>query len=273
MKNHIPVMVNEVYDYLKTDSYFVDLTVGTGGHTKKMLENTKCSAICVDLDIEQLLVAKKNLTEYTGRFFLINSNYGEICNILKIKVESILIDAGISNFQIESERGFSFKNEGFLDMRFNKKSGKTAYEIIKDISVEKLCWILKEYGNVRNPNLIASKIKEKMPETSYELKSILVRYLRKNFIKKELAKIFQSLRIFVNKELENLENGIKCSYSILKDDGRLCVITYHSKEDKIVINAAREAGFKKIVKGTKPARNEIIENRKARSAKLRVFQK
>ncbi len=273
MNTHIPVMANKVVQYLKTDSFFVDLTTGTGGHTKKMLENTGCFAICIDLDIEQLILAKNNLEPFRNRFFLINSNYANINNILKIKVDSILIDAGLSNFQMESHRGFSFKNDGFLDMRFNSKKGKTAYDKIKELSVEELARVLRNYGDVQNPYFIARKIKEEIPRTSYELKSILVRHLKKNKIKKELAKIFQSLRILVNNELENLENGIKGSYHVLKDNGKLCVITYHSKEDKVVIKAAKEVGFKKIVKGEKPDKEEIMYNKKARSAKLRVFEK
>lgn len=273
MKIHTPIMPNEVYEFLKTDGYFVDLTTGTGGHTKKMLENTGCFAICIDLDFEQLLFAKENLKEFNDRYFLINSNYRNIGNILKVKVDSVLIDAGLSNFQMESERGFSFKNDGFLDMRFNRKTGKTAYEIISDLSVEELARVLKEYGDVRNQYFIARKLKEGLPMTSYELKSILVKSLKKGSIKKEMSKIFQSLRISVNNELENLEMGIRSAYDSLKENGRICIITYHSKEDKIVVKVSKELGLKKILKGKKAKREEIILNRKARSAKLRVFEK
>ncbi len=272
MIKHIPVMENEFLEYLRTDNYFVDMTTGTGGHTKKMLENTGCFAICIDLDFDQLFIAKENLSNFSNRFFLINSNYKDIGNIIKIQVDSILLDAGLSSFQLDSDRGFSFKNNGFLDMRFNRKSGITAYDAIRDLTVDEISRILKEYGDVKNHYFIAKKIKENLPKTSFELKSLLLKYIRKR-VSKEIAKIFQSLRIYVNKELENLENGIKGAYSILKENGRLCVITYHSREDKVVVKTAKEVGFKKIVKGKKPKIEEIMKNRKARSAKLRVFEK
>jgi 16S rRNA (cytosine1402-N4)-methyltransferase len=239
----------------------------------KMLEKTGCFAICIDIDIEQLFIARENLSKFGGRFIIINSDYKNVGNLLKINVDSILIDAGLSSYQLESERGFSFKIDAPLDMRFNPHIGKPVKDLIKELSVEEISEILIKYGDVRNPQFIAKKIKEYLPETTFQLKEILISYLKRERLKKEIAKVFQSFRIYVNDEIQNLNRGIIGSYNVLRDGGRLGVITYHSKEDKIVIKTAKDTGFKKILKGKKPSRDEINRNKKARSAKLRVFEK
>ena len=294
MSYHNPVLLEESIDGLdiKEDGVYVDVTFGGGGHSKEILsrlgEKGKLFAFDQDSD------AKRNKIQ-DDRFILIEENFRYITRFLKFygikKVDGILADLGVSSHQFdEAERGFSIRFDGELDMRMNQSSKISAKKIINSYGEEQLADILFLYGELRNARAIAKTIAEARQqekiETSFQLRQILQKYLPKAKEHKILAQIFQAIRIEVNEELEVLKEFLNQMPGLLKPEGRLSVISYHSLEDRLVKRFIRTGLFSgepekdfygnisvplmKVGKLIVPTPQEINNNNRARSAKLRV---
>jgi len=294
MNYHSPVLLKDSVDALtiKEDGVYVDVTFGGGGHSKEILsrlgEKGKLFAFDQDSD------AKRNKIQ-DDRFILIEENFRYITRFLKFygikKVDGILADLGVSSHQFdEAERGFSIRFDGELDMRMNQSSKISAKKIINSYGEEQLADILFLYGELRNARAIAKTIAEARQqekiETSFQLRQILQKYLPKAKEHKILAQIFQAIRIEVNEELEVLKEFLNQMPGLLKPEGRLSVISYHSLEDRLVKRFIRTGLFSgepekdfygnisvplmKVVKLIVPTPQEINNNNRARSAKLRV---
>jgi 16S rRNA (cytosine1402-N4)-methyltransferase len=291
---HNPVLLNESIDALaiKENGVYVDVTFGGGGHSREILdrlgENGKLFGFDQDPDALNNLIDDK-------RFVLIPENFRYISRFLRFhgirKVDGILADLGVSSHQFdEAERGFSIRFEGDLDMRMNQKSKKSAKEIVNNYSEEKLAEILFLYGELRNSRKLARTIVHERGnqkiETSFQLKEVLKAFLPKAKEHKILAQIFQAIRIEVNEELDVLKEFLEQIPNLLKEDGRLSVISYHSLEDRLVKRFIRTGLFKgepekdvfgnsneplkKVGKLIVPSKEEIKINNRARSAKLRI---
>lgn len=297
MNYHNPVLLKESVDALniQPDGVYVDVTFGGGGHSREILsrlgENGKLFAFDQDDD------ALKNVID-DDRFTLINENFRHIKSFLRLygikKVDGILADLGVSSHQFdEANRGFSTRFDAKLDMRMNQNDKTSAYEVINYYDEKKLADILFQYGELRNSRAIAKEIvnarEEKKIETSFELKEVLKRFLPKAKEHKILAQIFQAIRIEVNEEIDALKEFLLQTIDLLEEKGRLSVISYHSLEDRLVkrlIQKGKFEGepekdfygnvslpFKKVGKFILPTKEEIKENNRARSAKLRVAER
>ena len=294
MSYHNPVLLHESIDGLaiKEDGVYVDVTFGGGGHSKEILNRLgkEGKLFAFDQDPDAL----ENVID-DERFVLIPENFRYISRFLRFhgvrKVNGILADLGVSSHQFdEAERGFSIRFEGDLDMRMNQKSKKSAKDIINTYSEEKLAEILFLYGELRNSRKIARTIvyerKNKSIETSFQLKEVLKMFLPKAKEHKILAQIFQAIRIEVNEELDVLKEFLEQIPNLLKEEGRLSVISYHSLEDRLVKRFIRTGLFegepekdmfgnsneplKKVGKLIVPSKEETKINNRARSAKLRI---
>ncbi|AUC86299.1 16S rRNA (cytosine(1402)-N(4))-methyltransferase [Polaribacter sp. ALD11] len=294
MKYHSPVLLKESVDALaiKEDGVYVDVTFGGGGHSREILsrlgENGRLFGFDQDPD------ALENIID-DARFTLIPENFRYISRFLRFhgvkKVDGVLADLGVSSHQFdEAERGFSTRFDGDLDMRMNQKSKVSAKQIIGSYSEEKLADILFLYGELRNSRNIAKTIVEKRQEekieTSFQLKEVLKKYLPNAKEHKILAQIFQAIRIEVNEELDVLKEFLEQMPNLLKEEGRLSVISYHSLEDRLVKRFIRTGMFsgepekdvfgnidvpmQKVGKLIIPSQEEININNRARSAKLRI---
>ena len=294
MKYHNPVLLKESIDALsiKEDGVYVDVTFGGGGHSREILKRlgSEGRLFAFDQDPDAL----GNLID-DERFVLIPENFRFISRFLRFhrvrKVDGVLADLGVSSHQFdEAERGFSTRFDGDLDMRMNQKSKTSAKEIINKYSEEKLAGILFLYGELRNSRNIAKTIveereKEKI-ETSFQLKKVLKKYLPNAKEHKILAQIFQAIRIEVNEELDVLKEFLQQMPTLLKEEGRLSVISYHSLEDRLVKRFIRTGLFvgelekdafgrsnepmQKVGKLIVPNAAEIKINNRSRSAKLRI---
>ena len=276
-----------------------------GGHSKEILKLLDGGTlVCIDRDIEAINKAKEVLKDYekNNEVILVQENHEnipEILNILGInKVDGILLDLGVSSYQIDNgERGFSYMHNGKLDMRMDNTTGITACDIINEYSLEELIRIFKEYGEEKFASKIAKEIviqrEKKEIETTFELNQIIEKvkpYTKKGHKSKQ---VFQALRIEVNKEIVNLEDSVKNMIDVLKNRGRIAIITFHSLEDKAIKKVFKEkegkctcpkdlpvcvCGYKSFGKNlTKkaiiPNKEEILENTRSKSAKLRVFER
>ena len=276
-----------------------------GGHSKEILKLLDGGTlVCIDRDIEAINKVKDVLKDYekNNEVILVQENHEnipEILNVLGInKVDGILLDLGVSSYQIDNgERGFSYMHNGKLDMRMDNTTGITACDIINEYSLEELIRIFKEYGEEKFASKIAKEIviqrEKKKIETTFELNQIIEKvkpYTKKGHKSKQ---VFQALRIEVNKEIVNLEDSVKNMIDILKNKGRIAIITFHSLEDKAIKKVFKEkegkctcpkdlpvcvCGYKSFGKNlTKkaiiPNKEEILENTRSKSAKLRVFER
>ena len=276
-----------------------------GGHSKEILKLLDGGTlVCIDRDIEAINKVKDVLKDYekNNEVILVQENHEnipEILNILGInKVDGILLDLGVSSYQIDNgERGFSYMHNGKLDMRMDNTTGITACDIINEYSLEELIRIFKEYGEEKFASKIAKEIviqrEKKRIETTFDLNEIIDRvkpYTKKGHKSKQ---VFQAFRIEVNKEIVNLEDSVKNMIDILKNKGRIAIITFHSLEDKAIKKVFKEkegkctcpkdlpvcvCGYKSFGKNlTKkaiiPNKEEILENTRSKSAKLRVFER
>ena len=305
---HKPVLLNECIEGLniKPKGIYIDGTLGGAGHSKeilKRLDKNKGLLIGIDRDEEALQAAKKNLSEYENVKY-VHGNHDDIKKILEDlqieKVDGILLDLGVSSYQLdERNRGFSYLGSNELDMRMDKSQRLTAMEIVNNYKEENLANIIYEYGEERFSRNIARNIcierRKKKIETTDELVKIIEKSIpRLNPKEGHPAKrTFQAIRIEVNNEIKPLENTIKNSIEVLEQGGRLCVITFHSLEDRAVKQAMNRAkgmctcpkdipycvcGAKELVKviTKKPiiaSEEEQKENSRSKSAKLRIFEK
>ena len=305
---HKPVLLKETIDGLniKEDGIYVDGTLGGAGHSKeilKKLDSSKGILIGIDRDEEALNAAKQNLSEYSNVIYIHNNhdNIQEILKELNIeKVDGILLDLGVSSYQLdERNRGFSYLGSNDLDMRMDKTQRLTAQEIINNYSEEHLANIIYEYGEEKFSRQIAKNICIQRAKNKIEKTDELVKIIENSIPKfnpKEghpAKRTFQAIRIEVNNEIKPLEDTISKSIDALKSGGRLCVITFHSLEDRAVKNAMNRAkgvctcpkdipycvcGAKVLGKviTKKPiiaSEEEQKENTRSKSAKLRIFEK
>ena len=284
---HIPVMVNEVVDNLITsrNGIYVDCTFGGGGHSNEILKNLGNNSRLIAFDQDKDVINNiKNLND--NRLEFINSNFKYISNYLKYlgieTVDGIFADLGVSSYQIDTpERGFSTRFDGKLDMRMKKKKKNNASIVVNTYKKEELVYIFKTYGELNNAEEIAdliifSRRKRKIETTKY-LVDILLNNLHilNEYKNKFLAKVFQSLRIEVNEELDSLEILLKKSINLLKPEGRIVFLAYHSLEDRIIKNyfKSNDCIVSLYKKPLTPSNDELKVNNRSRSAKLRVAEK
>lgn len=292
---HIPVLLKEVLDslQLKPGDYFIDCTAGEGGHTlegAKLVGNFgRVLAIERDPHTFRGLEEKIKSEGFEERIDLVRGNFK---NIEKISTDAnflgsqaILFDLGFSSQQIEeSGRGFSFQRSEILDMRFNPNDSSlsTAADILNGSTKEELAYILKEFGEERRASQIAeaviSRRKKQKIETTDDLVSIIASVISGRGKIHPATKTFQALRIVVNQELENIEKGLEGALEILSPGGRISVISFHSIEDRLVKNIFRDweragRGLRLNKKVIKPSQEEIKDNPRSRSSKLRIFSK
>lgn len=294
---HRPVLLNESVDGLaiKPDGIYVDVTFGGGGHSREILsrlgENGRLYAFDQDQD------ALENAID-DPRFTLINQNFRLLKRYLRFygvsEVDGILGDLGVSSHQFDvAERGFSTRFDGELDMRMNKQGEISAYNVVNDYDVRELRSILSLYGELKNAGAIANAIvkarMDKEIKNTDELKIVLAKFLPAHKSAKILAQIYQAIRIEVNKEVEVLREMLEQSLEVLKEGGRLSIISYHSLEDRLVKRFMKNGMFegeperdmfgrfevpmKQLGKLIIPSEEEIKINNRARSAKLRVAEK
>ncbi|MBN9301023.1 MULTISPECIES: 16S rRNA (cytosine(1402)-N(4))-methyltransferase RsmH [Dysgonomonas] len=297
---HIPVLLHESIDgmNLHPDSICVDVTFGGGGHSREILSRLGDKGHLYAFDQDEDAI---NNIEASSKFTFIRSNFRYLKNFIKYHnvdgVDAILADLGVSSHHFDAEdRGFSFRFEDSdLDMRMNRKGGKTAAQILNTYTEEKLADVFYLYGELKQSRRIASVIVKTRKEKPYKKTSDLLATLN-SFVgrgekeKKILAQAFQALRIEVNEEMEVLKEMLEQALDILKPGGRLSVITYHSLEDRIVKNFFKTGNFEgkvekdffgnfetpfKLInnKVITPSKNEEERNPRSRSAKLRVAEK
>lgn len=304
---HISVLKQESIQGLniKPDGVYIDCTTGGGGHSLEIVKRlTLGKLICIDRDDDALNYARIKLTDYLDKIVFIKGNFVDIDEILDSvnieKVDGILADLGVSSYQLDTAvRGFSFKQDARLDMRMDKSQSLDAEYIINNYSESELSKILYTYGEEKNARQIARKIvkiREKQPiETTFQLRDIIISSYPPKFQNKASLcnKAFQAIRIEVNNELKDLEIAIEKMLSRLKKCARICIITFHPLEDRIVKQAFKlhstncicpprlpkcvcnhKADIKLITKHPiVPTETELITNSRSASAKLRIAEK
>ena len=298
---HKSVLLNECIQNLnlKDDSIIVDCTLGYGGHSSEILKRIpKGFLYAFDQDKEAIQSASQRLNEINCNYQIINDNFVNIDKYIIDKVDGVLFDLGVSSPQLdEEERGFSFHKDARLDMRMNREKELDAYKVVNEYSFDDLNRIIRDYGEEKYSFSIARGIVEKRKikkiETTFELVDIIkdavpMKYKREHH---PARKTFQAIRIEVNDELNVFRKALTKALDLLKVNGRICVITFHSLEDKIckdifnevtknidgykdmpIIPKELEPKFKKI-KTIEPSKEELDENNRSRSAKLRVIEK
>jgi len=296
---HYTVMKQEVIDNLdsKNANTYVDATLGMGGHTLAIMESPKKpkKMICIDLDGESLNHAQTRLKQYSKKIQYVQGNFRDIDSLVKEEVDAIIVDLGISSYQLlHSKRGFSFNEDSLLDMRMNQDQKLTAHKIVNSYNVEQLSELIKNFSEERNHFKIASEIvrqrsKEEI-RTSLDLSKIIARVNKNKTRINPSTRTFQALRIAVNNELSTLKEFLEKSLRILKTGGRLIVISFHSLEDRIVKQFFKYSEAECICppsimvcectkkqtlriltkKPLVPSKEEVSNNTKSRSAKMRV---
>lgn len=301
---HISVLLNECIENLnlKDDSVIVDCTLGYGGHSSEILKRiTKGKLYSFDQDDEAIKSAKNRLDKIGNNYTIIRSNFVNLESEIKKyenSVDGILYDLGVSSPQLdEAERGFSFHNDAELDMRMDKTSPLKAYDVVNNYSYEELTNILYKYGEEKYASSIAKKIikeRELKPiKTTLELVEIIKSAVPEKYKrdKHPARKTFQAIRIEVNKELDVFESSLRQALDLVKIGGRVCVITFHSLEDKICKNIFKSVSEVdknlrnmpiipdemmpkyKVIANIKPSLEELANNNRARSARLRVIER
>lgn len=307
--HHYSVLLRETIEGLaiRADGVYVDGTLGGGGHALSICERLsgRGRLIGIDQDGAAIEAASERLKDYRDRAVIVRGNYEDIAEILMRlqieRVDGICLDLGVSSYQLdEGERGFSYRTDAALDMRMDQRGERTAADIVNSYSEEALFRIIRDYGEDRFARNIAKHIvqyrEKKRIETTLELSGIIsgaiparVRALSGHPAKRS----FQAIRIELNRELEVLENTLDRMIDLLSEGGRLCVISFHSLEDRIVKSKFRTAenpcicppnfpvcscgrksrGIVLTKKPILPSEEELLENRRSQSAKLRIFEK
>ena len=270
---------------LREDGVYCDCTVGGAGHLLAMLERTsKARFLALDCDPAAVAYSRRAVGQYGERCCVLESNFINLDLILEQKnisgLNGILFDLGVSLHQLTTpERGFSFERSGELLMRMSPGI-PSLRDRLRRVDQESLARVLKEYGEVRNYRKISRMILEgrKVLATTLDLRSIIEEAVPRRFLKKNLHKVFQALRIWVNDELAKLRQGLAIAFNALTGDGRLVVISYHSGEDRIVkrfFRGLKESGQANVLnkKVIKPSVDEVARNPSARSARLRVIER
>ena len=302
---HKSVLLDECLEYLKLaeTSTVVDCTLGYGGHSGEILKRIKRGFLfAFDQDSDAISYSNKKLQAIGMNYEIIKSNFVNLEEELTKRdvhqVDSILFDLGVSSPQLdETERGFSFHNDAKLDMRMDQTNPLSAYEVVNNYSYEQLVDIFYKYGEEKYASGIANKIikvrSEKPIVTTLELVEIIKTGVPEKYKREKhpARKVFQAIRIEVNKELDVFESALRQALNLISVNGRVCVITFHSLEDKIckqifkekssidkalmslpIIPEAYQPKYK-IVASIEPSKNELEENNRSRSAKLRVIER
>lgn len=306
MSNHIPVLLDEAIKGLniKQDGIYLDLTLGRGGHSKEIAKRlNKGKLIAIDQDEIAIKESQNNLKDYLDKIIIVRNNFKNIKSILNDlqieNVDGILIDLGVSSPQFDNpKRGFTYRFDGPLDMRMDQSQSLTAYDVVNKYSLQDLTKILKEYGDERYAYSIANGIvkyrKQKTIDTTLELVEVIKNSLPKKILSNKghpAKQSFQAIRIEVNDELNALKQTLDDCLSLLKKNGRLVVISFHSGEDKIVKTKFNQVSkiignrldipdnhkpleFKLITRHPIIAdEKEINLNPRSKSAKLRIVEK
>lgn len=297
MEYHQPVLLQETVDGLNIDpnGIYVDVTFGGGGHSKAILQKLESGKLfAFDQDADAL----ENCLD-DERFVLINQNFRYLKKSLRLhgitQVDGVLADLGVSSHQFDAaERGFSIREDGDLDMRMNQSQVLSAKEVVNDYEVNELASVLRKYGELKNAypmSLAIERFRGDGPiETTTDLKEAVKNNMPPHKSNKILAQLFQAIRIEVNEEMAALEEMLLQSVEVLKPKGRLSVISYHSLEDRLVKNLIKKGKFEGELerdlygnvdlplnainrKPILPTEEEIQENSRARSAKLRIAEK
>ena len=287
-KTHIPVMPKEVLSHLNVqeDGIYVDGTIGLGGHSQLILSqlSPKGHLIGVDRDAEALKICKKRLSSYHSSLSLFNKSYHKINSILdglKIeKVNGILLDLGLSSLQLGSkDRGFSYKTNCDLDMRFDKSQKKNAFNIVNNIPEKMLADLIYYNSEEKRSRAIARKITSMRPINKvFDLVEAIKRSTPPFKRDKTISRVFQAIRISVNNELEKLDQFLSIFYPRLLNGGRIVIISFHSLEDRKVKHAFKflknESKMKILTKKPlMPSEDEVLENSRSKSAKLRAAER
>lgn len=303
---HKAVLYDEVIENIisKEDSIYLDCTLGGGGHSRGILENSTDKSILIAIDQDQNAInyVKDNLKEYDNKMKIFKNNFQNMDTVVYLagydKVDRILMDIGVSSKQLDDvNRGFSYKYDAKLDMRMNIDQKLTAYEVINEYSEKELADIIYKYGEEPKARKIANYIvrarEKKVIETTVELSDIIIKAIGKKMKKHPAKRTFQAIRIFVNNELEVLEKAIDKAMELLNNNGRLLIITFHSLEDRIVkekfryyenpctcpkdipICVCNKKSYGKIVnkKAIIAKKEELNDNNRSHSAKLRIFER
>ena len=294
---HVPVLLKETVDGLaiQPDGIYVDVTFGGGGHSREILsqlgKHGRLYSFDQDADAEKNIIAD-------DRFTFVRSNFRYISNWMRYygveAIDGLLGDLGVSSHHFDDEtRGFSFRFDAPLDMRMNKRAGMTAADVLNDYSEERLADVFYLYGELKSARKLAKAIvaarREKRIETTKDLGGIAEALMRSEREKKDLARVYQALRIEVNHEMDALRDMLRGATELLKPGGRLCILTYHSLEDRIVKNVMKAGNaegrveqdffgrvaspFRTVGKLVVPSEDEQLRNPRSRSAKLRVAEK
>ena len=294
---HLPVLLKESINGLKIDDegVYVDATFGGGGHSLEILKSLSKKGRLVSFDQDPDSI---NNSYEESNFYFVNENFKYMKRFLKnlgfSKVNGILADLGVSSFQINTPaRGFSYRFDAALDMRMNKNNTLDAMKVINSYNHENLSKILFEYGDIKNSKKISEEIIKARTlnkiNTTFDLNKILKPLYPESYLNKNLSRIYQAIRIEVNKELDVLKLFLEQTSELLLPGGRLCVISYHSLEDRMVKRYITNGNFsttaekdlygnfsvpfKKIGKMIQPSDVELKENIRSRSAKLRIAEK
>lgn len=294
---HLPVLLKESINGLKIDDegIYVDATFGGGGHSLEILRSLSKKGRLVSFDQDPDSI---NNSYEESNFYFVNENFKYMKRFLKnlgfSKVNGILADLGVSSFQINTPaRGFSYRYDAALDMRMNKNNTLDAMKVINTYNHENLSKILFEYGDIKNSKKISEEIIKARTankiNTTFDLNKILKPLYPERYLNKNLSRIYQAIRIEVNKELDVLKSFLEQTSELLLPGGRLCVISYHSLEDRMVKRYITNGNFsttaekdlygnfsvpfKKIGKMIQPSAVELKENIRSRSAKLRIAEK
>lgn len=296
---HISVLLNESIESLniKGNGKYIDATLGYAGHSSEILRRLEKEGFlfAFDQDEEAVKFSTEKLNKINNNFKIFHTNFKNMKEYIDEKVDGILFDLGVSSPQLdETERGFSYHNDAPLDMRMDKRQKLTAYDVVNNYDLEKLIKIFYEYGEEKYSRNIAREIIKNRPiNTTLELAEIIKSSVPEKYRNSAhpARKVFQAIRIEVNQELEILEQALLDAFSLLNSGGRISVITFHSLEDRIVKNVFKklteEDEVSKKLPTTKtnqkaklitkkpiiPSEEELEENRRSRSAKLRVIEK
>ena len=307
--SHYSVLLNECIEGLdiKPDGVYVDLTTGGAGHSYEIVKRLTAGGkhICLDRDDDALAAAKQRLSEFSDRVIFVKDNFRNVGTVLDNLgldgVDGVIADLGVSSYQLDTaERGFSYNNDGFLDMRMNKSDALTAYDVVNTYSKDRLKQIIYDYGEEKFAPRIASFIEEARAEKPIETTSELSEIIKSAIPQKAridgphpAKRTFQAIRIEVNGELDAIEPAVTAAAERLKVGGRLAVISFHSLEDRIVKKTIAGlvkgctcppdlpvcvCGKKPVLKQVSrkpilPSARELEENPRSRSAKLRVAER
>lgn len=298
---HIPVLVEEVMTLLRCGSHqtYVDATLGGGGHASEILKRTEPDGVVIGIDWDEdaIAEAKKALMPFRERVTIFRENFihlPELLKTLKIeKVDGLLLDLGLSSFLVEKkERGFSLKGDGPLDMRMDQRMDRTAADLVNRLSLQELEYTLSEYGEERWAKRIARAIvheRGRSPiETTLSLKRVVHQAIPRRFHSRKIdpaTRTFQAFRIRLNEELGNLKEILETGWMFLRKGGRMCVISFHSLEDRMVKETFRrlerggeglgQGGVVRVItkKPVTPSEEERKKNPRSRSAKLRCAER